>query len=294
VGGRLIRKVIAELKLARVALPITSDILIAVSGGSDSLALAHLLLKYGRRVVGRERISILHVNHGWRGAASRADARFVARFAKTWGVPLRLHELEPPGAAESRGESWENEARKARKAIFAQAGARVLTAHQADDVAETLLWRLLTGAAETHGGGIIRSHGEELRPCLQIRKAELRAYLEEEGQAWREDSTNHSGRFLRSRMRRELLPVIEQLFPRATEHLVHMALKAQEQGRAPDAGIEAIQSLLGAAGVRAKRAHWVALAEARPVDLPGGWRVFRETKGKGPERWILESPGKLS
>src|SRR4051812_45912614 len=80
VGGRLIRTMIATLREAGVVLPITSDILCAVSGGADSLALAHLLAHYGRRIVPRprEQLTLLHINHGWRGRASNADARFVA------------------------------------------------------------------------------------------------------------------------------------------------------------------------------------------------------------------------
>src|ERR1700690_3581233 len=117
-GGRLIRKTVSELRRAGMALPISSHILIGVSGGSDSLALAHLILKYGRRVVDPSRVMLLHVNHGWRGKASDADADFVVRFGKRWGVPVLLHKLEPPALEQLSGESWEDRARCARKAIF--------------------------------------------------------------------------------------------------------------------------------------------------------------------------------
>jgi tRNA(Ile)-lysidine synthase len=291
-GGRLIRKVIAELKAQKISLPIASDILIAISGGSDSLALAHLLLKYGRRVADPTHIKLLHINHGWRSGASEADAEFVKRFGRQWGAEVIVHELEPPKDSQMKGRSWEEVARYARKGIFEKEAARlrakVLTAHQADDLAETVLWRLLTGAAETHAGGIAFAHGVEMRPLLSVRKQELKAYLEEERQTWCEDSTNYAGRFMRSKMRLHLMPVIDDLFPRAVEHLVALARKAAKDPVAdPDAaeaGVDLVAALLGASGVRLKRSHWSAIearlrATARKgaLALPGGWRLSRET-----------------
>jgi tRNA(Ile)-lysidine synthase len=305
-GGRLIRQVISAFRVAKVPLPIDSHILIAVSGGSDSLALAHLLLKYGRRVVSPEQVTLLHVNHSWRGKASDQDAEFVKRFGRKWKVPVLLHKLRPPTQARMKGESWEDVARQARKAIYqteaTRLGAKVLTAHQADDLAETVLWRLLTGAAETHGGGITFAHGVEMRPILSVRKAELRAYLEEERQVWREDETNAAGRFLRSRMRSELMPAIEKLFPRAVEHLVRLGHQAAMSQRAQASADEstlgewqALSSLIGASNIPMRRANWDALRKAliqgkskATLALPGGWRLSREPTQSG-ERWVLES-----
>jgi tRNA(Ile)-lysidine synthetase-like protein len=252
----------------------------------------------------------LHINHGWRADASNRDAAFVAGLGKKWRVPVLLHKLKPPGGAASKGLSWEEQARDARTRIFEEEagrhGAIVLTAHQADDLAETVLWRLLTGAAHTHAGGIAVRHGVQLRPFLKTRKADLQTYLREERQRWREDSTNHAGRFLRSRMRKELMPQLEALFPRAVEHLVGLAFQAQNQGSGPkDSGFEALSALLGASGIRMRRAHGAEIqrrlkerSETGPIDLPGGWRLFRElhpgqtAQGAGRlKRWILEACG---
>jgi tRNA(Ile)-lysidine synthetase-like protein len=297
-GGRLIRQVIAELRAEGLQLPTTSHILIAVSGGSDSLALAHLLARYGRRVAPRGKLVLLHVNHGWRGAESEADERFVRRCAERWGVRFVGRRLKLRAAP---GESWEHEARELRKAVFAAEArkrrALVLTAHQADDLAETLLWRLFTGAAATHGGGIVRRHGVELRPLLGVRKRELQAYLFEERVAWREDSTNSAGRFLRSRLRREVLPAIERLFPRAVEHLVTQALAAQRARRPGAEREEAFSALFGVASQRLRRAHWRWVGLEPPgasgskpssrITLAGGWTLVRQRLG-GRFRWILE------
>jgi tRNA(Ile)-lysidine synthase len=205
-------------------LPLTSHILCACSGGADSVALALLLAKYGRRV--GTRITLFHVNHGWRGDESDGDERFVRKLAERLGVEFAGRRLaEKPGT----GDSWEAHARGLRKAAFQEesrlrGGAPVFTAHSADDQAETRLWRLFTGAFEELGGGILPRHGVEVRPLLGVRRAELRAFLKEERQKWREDSSNANPRFLRAQMRQDLMPVIERLFPRAIDAINNVNL----------------------------------------------------------------------
>ncbi|MCM2278350.1 MAG: tRNA lysidine(34) synthetase TilS [Oligoflexia bacterium] len=309
-GGQLIRQVIAMLKAQGLAPPLAvakgSHILIAVSGGADSLALALLLARYGRRVAARQQIRLVHVNHGWRGAESDSDEQFVRDFAKRHKLKIDVVRLAPP-AHETR-DSWEDVARKARKQVFEKLAAKhqawVLTAHQADDLAETVLWRLLTGTGETHGGGIAARHGVELRPFLKIRKEALREFLLEEGQPWREDATNRDPRFLRARMRLELMPAVEAIFPRAVEHLVKLAFRAQAQSAQlcqPNARLrEGLGALFSSAGISPRRSHWEWIrdgqespgrqsAKKAQVDLPRGWKLIREAGRNGvPERWTLE------
>lgn len=217
VGGTLARKLVESVRRAGFDLPLTSHILCACSGGADSVALAVLLARYGRRV--GVRVTLLHVNHGWRGRASDADEAFVKKLATRLGVGFVGRRLkERPGA----GESWEAHARGLRKEAFRReserrGGAPVFTAHTADDQAETRLWRLFTGAFAELGGGILDRHGPEVRPLLGVRRADLRAFLAEEKQRWREDASNADRRFLRAQMRQDLMPVIERLFPRAID-----------------------------------------------------------------------------
>lgn len=231
-GGRLIRELIAFWRSSAdfPDLSLGSQILsIACSGGSDSVAAAHLLVRYGRRIASRANLRLLHIDHGWRGDESRADAAYVEKLAAEWGVAFEKHELPPLGTGAAKGESLEKLAREARNRIYDQQPGFVLTAHTADDLAETLLWRLAAGEAETHGGGIARRHGRVLRPFLFVRKETFRQYLREESVAWREDRTNHEGRFLRSKMRSGLMPMLEEIFPRAIENLAALALDAQDQ-----------------------------------------------------------------
>ncbi len=289
IGGTLIRRMIALMKASGQVLPLDSHILIAASGGADSTALAILMARYGRKFAPSTRISLLHINHGWRGEASDGDERFVVRLAKRLEVPILIERLERRGSGPGipPGHSWEEAARLARQAIFVRMSGTILTAHHADDLAETALWRLFTGADETHGGGILIRTASELRPLLTVRKLELLAFLKEERQSFRTDATNKEQRFLRSKMRARLMPEIERLFPRSIEHLTRRALALQASAASQTEGLTApISSLLRVAEIRPRRAHFQSLkADARKeLHLPGGWRL----KGTGPDRWILE------
>lgn len=298
VGGRLIRHLVAQMK--NLPQPhIGSHILIGVSGGSDSTALALLLAKYGRQVISPTRLRILHVNHGWRGASSDADARWVRRRAKEWGIACTV--VKALAARPLQGESPENRARNARKLIYLRYAARynacLLTAHTQDDLAETILWRLMTGTFATQSEGIRFREGVEIRPLLGIRKTDLQAFLEEEGLEWREDSTNFDGQLLRSKMRLELFPRLESIFPRAVQRLAALA-----EVRPPnDAAISqklgtTVGQLLSLTGTRIKSAHYQTLknwrrepAANRVMLLPKGWTLRSEKASLTfSERWVLE------
>jgi tRNA(Ile)-lysidine synthase len=299
-GGRMIREVIRFLRTQKFELPISSHILIAVSGGADSMALADLMIRYGRRVVDREKIRILHVNHGWRGEESDADERRVRAFAKSMGVPFSfkrakpLNEARPDGSApfnNSKGRSLEDLARDQRKSFFDAMSrkyrAPALTAHHGDDLAETVLWRIMTGAAKTHGAGITFQHGCELRPFLTIRKDEIYSYLKEENISWGEDRTNFEGRFLRSRIRLELMPVLRSVFPQAAEHLMKLGLDAQSEGQDPANPAEVLLRVAETVGhVRTRRVHRdLVKSWAKEIHLPGGWKLKCE---RNNTRWVLE------
>jgi tRNA(Ile)-lysidine synthase len=253
------------------------------------------------------------VNHRWRAEESDQDERFVQELGEKWDVPVVVHRLQ--SAPEMSGQSWENEARMARKEIFQKEAqirnALVFTGHQADDLAETVLWRLFTGAASTHGAGIAFQHGVEVRPFLPIRKEMVKTYLQEVGQSYREDSTNQSTRFLRARMRQSLMPEVEKLFPRAIDHLVSLAFNARrqvltlEEGKSQMLGEVPHEFLLQAAGLKPKRCHIKHIFEKSvakkewwgEIHLADGWKLIhekisdatsRKNSDSTPERWVLE------
>jgi tRNA(Ile)-lysidine synthase len=288
----MIREVIRFLRSQGLTLPLNSSlsshILLAVSGGPDSLALAHLLIRYGRRVAPRESLRILHVNHGWRGAESDADERLVRDFAKKMGVPISVKRCKPPI---DTGRSLEELAREHRKSFFEKMARKydgqVFTAHHGDDLAETVLWRIMTGALKTHGGGISFRHGCELRPFLTLRKDDIYAYLNEEGLSWSVDRTNHEGRFLRSRIRLELLPVLKSVFPQAAEHLMKIGFDAQRELPVENSAANVLLQIAETQGqIRTRRAHRkMVQSKAAEIHLPEGWKLTCERRNG---RWVLE------
>jgi tRNA(Ile)-lysidine synthase len=183
---------------------------VAVSGGADSVALLELLLEARDRlgVV----VSVAHYNHRLRGSESDADARFVERIAAAKELPFF-----GAGAETLHATNVEASARQDRYRFFEQlvrqgCTGKVATAHTADDQAETVLARLLRGGGPAGLAGILPAvrDGTVVRPLLEVRRAELRAWATARGVAWREDSSNRDRRFLRNRIRHELIPQLER------------------------------------------------------------------------------------
>ncbi|HEU5181497.1 MAG TPA: tRNA lysidine(34) synthetase TilS [Candidatus Polarisedimenticolia bacterium] len=191
------------------------SVLVAVSGGSDSVALLHLYARL--RNESPFPLGAAHLNHAVRGSESDEDERFVAELARRLQVPLHTARLAPQ-ALEGKGEGWEAAARKARyqflREIAAQVGAsRVAMGHTKDDQAETVLMRLLRGSGRRGLGGIHPAvEGVFIRPLLGFTKQELAGYLQERGEIWREDSSNRSRANLRSRIRHDLIPALRGEF----------------------------------------------------------------------------------
>ena len=194
---------------------------LAVSGGSDSVALAFLLTKGGKKKNAAKRFVILHVDHGIR-PESKEEYRFVRALAKRLGIPFKgIHAK----VAKRRGESLEMAARRVRLAFFATCMKTlkldaIATGHHMDDVAETFLMKLrrisLCGIREKSEVGGIRF----IRPLLGCRDAELKDYLRKYGEEWREDASNDDVSIERNRIRHEVIPFLERtLDSHLVEHL---------------------------------------------------------------------------
>ena len=195
-------------------------LLIGLSGGADSVALLLLLKDAGKQV------TAVHVNHGLRGAQSDGDEAFVRALCEENQVPMLVYRADLPE------DTGENGAREARYGFFrqamAQTGAEALVlAHHRDDQAETLLLHLLRGSG-LHGlTGMAADSSlmgmRILRPLLAYSRAELRAYLMEKNQPWREDASNDDARYLRNALRKDVLPLLEQLSPGASARMATTA-----------------------------------------------------------------------
>jgi tRNA(Ile)-lysidine synthase len=180
-------------------------VLVAVSGGADSVSLLYVLVQLAP--AWRLALRVVHVDHQLRPDSSR-DGEFVRMVAARLGVPAEVAAVAVPP-----GDSLEAAARAARyRALEAYAshhGAhRIAVAHTADDQAETVLMRLLEGAGPRGLAGIPPVRGRIIRPLLAESRASLRALLVELGLEWIEDPSNQDRRFLRNRIRHELLPLL--------------------------------------------------------------------------------------
>lgn len=212
-------------------------VLVAVSGGADSVALLRALLAIKRSAAGRGELHVAHLDHRQRGAASSADAAWVEQLAGELGVPVHV------GRTADEAPASEETLRDRRRAFLVETagkvGARwIATGHQADDQAETVLFRLLRGTGVRGLAGIaprrpVREGLSWVRPLLTVRRSELRAYLAELGQSFREDATNESVEPTRNWLRRELLPAAAERFgPGVNDALCRLASQAAETEQA--------------------------------------------------------------
>ena len=204
-------------------------VVLAVSGGGDSVALAHLLSELAPEL--GITLSIACVDHGLR-AESADEARSVEALAAELGLPFDGVRLEDLGSG-----NLQARARHARyealHAIRERRGAtKIATGHTLDDQAETVLARALNGVGVAGLSGIRPQRADGvIRPLLSCRREELRAYLRSRGGRWVEDPSNESPAFERVRARR-LLAGIEEDWPGATEHLAQLAQDARDAHRA--------------------------------------------------------------
>jgi tRNA(Ile)-lysidine synthase len=183
-------------------------VLLAYSGGGDSTALFELLLKY--REIYPLDLHVAHVDHGWREESQEEALRLKARCP----VPFHLERLE----IDIKAGNLEDRCRQLRLAFFNQVyqeiGAEALVmAHHANDQAETVLKRIFEGGP-LHGllpDRLIEGM-RVLRPLLGVQKKELLAYLDREGVPYFTDSTNEDERFLRGKMRKTIIPLLEEHF----------------------------------------------------------------------------------
>ena len=216
--------IIRSMKVNRSILP-SGRIGLAVSGGSDSVALAFLLTKGGKKKNVAKRFVIRHVDHGLR-KESKEEYRFVRTLAKRLRIPFKGTHAK---VVKHTGESLEMAARRVRLAFFAKCVKElkldaIATGHHMDDVAETFLMKLrrasLCGIREKSEVGVIRF----VRPLLGCRDAELKDYLRKYGEEWREDVSNDDTSIERNRVRHEIIPFLEKTLDRhLVEHLFRVS-----------------------------------------------------------------------
>lgn len=190
-------------------------VVVAVSGGADSVALLRAMAGLKRQGGGGGRLHVAHFNHSLRGVDSEGDERFVKQLSRSLGLPFHTDQACAADAPASE-ESAREQRYRFLQATAAEIGARYLaTAHTLDDQAETILLRLLrgTGLAGLAGIPAARPLGQGVtvvRPLLGVSRGEVEAYLRSLDQPHRHDATNDQTRFTRNWVRRSLMPMLRE------------------------------------------------------------------------------------
>lgn len=186
-------------------IPDGAKVVVGISGGADSVALAHAFAQLGIS------FTAAHLNHQLRGADSDADEQFV----RDLGYPCVVESVDVQSLAQQKGISIEMAARQARHDFFATFDHAVIAlAHHADDQTETFFLKLARGAGTQGLGGM--PYAQQLkklrliRPMLDLSRADIRQWLESNQYEWREDASNTDESFLRNRIRQTILPLLEQ------------------------------------------------------------------------------------
>lgn len=252
----------------------SSRVLLALSGGGDSSALLHVLA----RLVPKLGFALFAhgVDHGLRPEAALELDRAEA-LCRELGVAFSRTVLTL-----SAGGNLQARARDARRAALRAAAEQVgadsiATAHHADDRAETVLLRLLRGAGPRGLAVLPARDGLWIRPQLRARKADVLAHLARHGVSYSDDPSNRNARFLRTRVRSELLPLLEQLSPQIVEHLCALA-DALEPGSESVAAPASVTDELGVA-LLLNRAQRQLVGRARAL----GQRAARVSLANGRE-----------
>jgi tRNA(Ile)-lysidine synthase len=300
-----VRRTIGRHTLAGAA----TRVVVALSGGSDSVALAYLLRELadaGELMVA----GLAHFNHQLRADADR-DERFCLSLADALGWSILVEREDVHARAGREHRSVEDAAHVARHEFFERALGHfeadcISVGHTRDDQAETFLLRLLRGAGPKGLAAMHPRHGRIVRPLLECRRADLQAYLAERGIAHVEDDTNHDVSIPRNRVRAELLPLLEDRFnPAIIDVLADQAELARDEWLWMESQVEPgtvnlepgtlnldIPALDRAPMALRRLAVWRAMtqaAEGRPVSFSHVEAVIRllESGARGP----IDAPG---
>ena len=193
-----------------------------VSGGPDSVALLRVVIALGGEPV------VLHVDHGLRSEESREDAEFVRELCRRLNVRCEVRRLELDGGSNLQARARDERYRLAEETAVRLGQQVVVTGHTADDVAETVLMNLARGTGLRGLAGIPPVRGRVQRPLIGCTRREILDYLKELDQPYRTDPTNLTGKYARNRVRLEVLPVLEELYPAAAGNIARAASLVRE------------------------------------------------------------------
>ena len=197
-------------------IPSKSRVMVAVSGGPDSMALSHILWRYTQESDRGISLVLTHVHHGVR-RESDDEVDLVQNMAKKWNIPCLIHRFDAKQYAKIMRQSFQEAAREWRYArwkedMIEEECSLLATAHHLGDQAETILYRLLRGSGTAGLAGMYPSKGSIIRPLLTFTKAEILKYCERESVPYALDRSNEEPVYVRNRIRLQLLPELEKSY----------------------------------------------------------------------------------
>ena len=223
---------------------VATPVILMVSGGADSMALLHMAATEpldlgdgtGLASIAKERLHVLHVNHLLRGEDADADQHFVEETCGSLGVPCTALPVDVAKLAQERDGNVEDVGRRVRydaarelaQKLCAEQGvsrqkAKILTAHTADDRAETFMMNVMRGSGMSGLASIPRHRGLIYRPLLDYTHDQLKDWLKARGLDWHEDATNTDTHYLRAYMRHNVLPLLKARNPMLVQTVCKIA-----------------------------------------------------------------------
>lgn len=263
--------------------------IVACSGGVDSVVLLELMRRYYQISDAQDRLEVIHFNHNQRPKnETRRDREVVQGFCEKYKIPFHFQDL---GLAPGTSEQVMRQARYEALALHTKSSrATVFTAHHADDDLETYLFRLLRGTDPSSIRGIheravrkVGSHGRLrlARPLLQISKSDLIGFANKNGLSWNEDTTNSETRFARNRIRHELIALLDEIRPGASQRVYDFFIALNKNKAEPKRLLQSKVDLLlrllrSKQGVKTLDADFAHLKSA--LDLLLGDHLQRTTR----------------
>ncbi|MBE9502932.1 MAG: tRNA lysidine(34) synthetase TilS [Proteobacteria bacterium] len=193
-----------------------------VSGGVDSTVLLHLLHCFMKAYGGS--LVISHLNHGLRGQEADRDEAFVRSVAGKYGLPFKTRKVKLKDIAREKGLNLQDAGRKERYRFFADVikevkGDKIAVGHNADDQAETVMMRVIRGTGMKGLGGVPPARGNIIRPLIDFDRQEIESYAQKEKIEYIEDSSNRDRKYMRNRIRHELIPQLKSFNPNICREL---------------------------------------------------------------------------
>ena len=212
------------------------QVVVLYSGGCDSTCLLDLAVT----VAGPDAVTALHVNYGLRASADQ-DERHCRRTAGALGIELRVHRPTAPVPSTGNLQARARTERYAAADRLARArGGDVAAGHTATDQVETILYRLASSPSRRALLGMRPREGRLVRPLLWFTRAQTAAHCSARGLRWREDETNDTGAYARNRIRRALVPALEQAHPAAQINVLALAEILAGEAEVLDALVESV------------------------------------------------------